>query len=229
MFMQTNMVGGDGKNQFKEIVMKKFFAMLAVAVLACVAIFGGVNYNIFAEETAQLKDIDVYLIAGQSNGVGYTKVDSSDEQAEIAKDARYTNGFDNVLYYGYVECSKDTTLPSDIALRNVKLGTGADSQGKTRETTYPTFGPELGMAKYFSDNGVANTEYGIIKYAAGGTAIYDEFTSNMGSQYGNWMSPTLIAKYGKGSATLTGLCYNTFCKWCAKVCKPTRIKGTIPS
>ena len=124
MFAQTNMVGGDGKNQFKEIVMKKFFAMLAVAVLACVAIFGGVNYNIFAEETAQLKDIDVYLIAGQSNGVGYTKVDSSDEQAEIAKDARYTNGFDNVLYYGYVECNKDTTLPSDIALRNVKLGTG---------------------------------------------------------------------------------------------------------
>ncbi len=43
MFTQTNMVGGDGKNQFKEIVMKKFFAMLAVAVLACVAIFGGVT------------------------------------------------------------------------------------------------------------------------------------------------------------------------------------------
>lgn len=228
MFMQTNMVGGDGKNQFKEIVMKKFFAMLAVAVLACVAIFGGVNYNIFAEETAQLKDIDVYLIAGQSNGVGYTKVDSSDEQAEIAKDARYTNGFDNVLYYGYVECNKDTTLPSDIALRNVKLGTGADSQGKTRETTYPTFGPELGMAKYFSDNGVANTEYGIIKYAAGGTAIYDEFSSNMGSQYGNWMSPTLIAKYGKGSATLTGLCYNNFLQVVRQGLQAYKDKGYNP-
>lgn len=190
--------------------MKKFFAMLAVAVLVCAAVLGAVNLpEAFAEE-AQLKDIDVYLIAGQSNGVGYTAVDSESEQAEIAKDERYRNGFDDVKYYGYVECNKDTTLPANIALRSVKLGKGADSQGKTRETKYETFGPELGMAKYFADNGIANTNYGIIKYAAGGTAIYDEFTSNMGSQYGNWMSPSLVAKYGKGSATLTGLCYANF-------------------
>ena len=190
--------------------MKKFFAMLAVAVLVCAAVVGAVNLpEAFAEE-AQLKDIDVYLIAGQSNGVGYTAVDSESEQAEIAKDERYRNGFDDVMYYGYVECNKDTTLPANIALRSVKLGKGADSQGKTRETKYETFGPELGMAKYFADNGIANTNYGIIKYAAGGTAIYDEFTSNMGSQYGNWMSPSLVAKYGKGSATLTGLCYANF-------------------
>lgn len=190
--------------------MKKFFAMLAVAVLVCAAVVGAVNLpEAFAEE-AQLKDIDVYLIAGQSNGVGYTAVDSESEQAEIAKDERYRNGFDDVKYYGYVECNKDSTLPANIALRSVKLGKGADSQGKTRETKYETFGPELGMAKYFADNGIANTNYGIIKYAAGGTAIYDEFTSNMGSQYGNWMSPSLVAKYGKGSATLTGLCYANF-------------------
>lgn len=190
--------------------MKKFFAMLAVAVLVCAAVVGAVNLpEAFAEE-AQLKDIDVYLIAGQSNGVGYTAVDSESEQTEIAKDERYRNGFDDVKYYGYVECNKDTTLPANIALRSVKLGKGADSQGKTRETNYETFGPELGMAKYFVDNGIANTNYGIIKYAAGGTAIYDEFTSNMGSQYGNWMSPSLVAKYGKGSATLTGLCYANF-------------------
>ena len=190
--------------------MKKFFAMLAVAVLVCAAVVGALNLpEAFAEE-AQLKDIDVYLIAGQSNGVGYTAVDSESEQAEIAKDERYRNGFDDVKYYGYVECNKDTTLPANIALRSVKLGKGADSQGKTRETKYETFGPELGMAKYFADNGIANTNYGIIKYAAGGTAIYDEFTSNMGSQYGNWMSPSLVAKYGKGSATLTGLCYANF-------------------
>lgn len=190
--------------------MKKFFAMLAVAVLVCAAVVGAVNLpEAFAEE-AQLKDIDVYLIAGQSNGVGYTAVDSESEQTEIAKDERYRNGFDDVKYYGYVECNKDTTLPANIALRSVKLGKGADSQGKTRETKYETFGPELGMAKYFADNGIANTNYGIIKYAAGGTAIYDEFTSNMGSQYGNWMSPSLVAKYGKGSATLTGLCYANF-------------------
>lgn len=189
--------------------MKKFFAMLAVAVLVCAAVVGAVNLpEAFADEA--LKDIDVYLIAGQSNGVGYTAVDSESEQAEIAKDERYRNGFDDVKYYGYVECNKDTTLPANIALRSVKLGKGADSQGKTRETKYETFGPELGMAKYFADNGIANTNYGIIKYAAGGTAIYDEFTSNMGSQYGNWMSPSLVAKYGKGSATLTGLCYANF-------------------
>ena len=189
--------------------MKKLLTMLALVALVCVTASGLCAFGANAEE-AQLKDIDVYLIAGQSNGVGYTAVDSESEQAEIAKDERYRNGFDDVKYYGYVECNKDTTLPANIALRSVKLGKGADSQGKTRETKYETFGPELGMAKYFADNGIANTNYGIIKYAAGGTAIYDEFTSNMGSQYGNWMSPSLVAKYGKGSATLTGLCYANF-------------------
>lgn len=188
--------------------MKKLLTMLALVALVCVTASGLCVFGANADEA--LKDIDVYLIAGQSNGVGYTAVDSESEQAEIAKDERYRNGFDDVKYYGYVECNKDTTLPANIALRSVKLGKGADSQGKTRETKYETFGPELGMAKYFTDNGIANTNYGIIKYAAGGTAIYDEFTSNMGSQYGNWMSPSLVAKYGKGSATLTGLCYANF-------------------
>lgn len=188
--------------------MKKLLTMLALVALVCVTASGLCVFGANADEA--LKDIDVYLIAGQSNGVGYTAVDSESEQAEIAKDERYRNGFDDVKYYGYVECNKDTTLPANIALRSVKLGKGADSQGKTRETKYETFGPELGMAKYFADNGIANTNYGIIKYAAGGTAIYDEFTSNMGSQYGNWMSPSLVAKYGKGSATLTGLCYANF-------------------
>ena len=188
--------------------MKKLLTMLALVALVCVTASGLCAFVANADEA--LKDIDVYLIAGQSNGVGYTAVDSESEQTEIAKDERYRNGFDDVKYYGYVECNKDTTLPANIALRSVKLGKGADSQGKTRETKYETFGPELGMAKYFADNGIANTNYGIIKYAAGGTAIYDEFTSNMGSQYGNWMSPSLVAKYGKGSATLTGLCYANF-------------------
>lgn len=188
--------------------MKKLLTMLALVALVCVTASGLCAFGANADEA--LKDIDVYLIAGQSNGVGYTAVDSESEQAEIAKDERYRNGFDDVKYYGYVECNKDTTLPANIALRSVKLGKGADSQGKTRETKYETFGPELGMAKYFADNGIANTNYGIIKYAAGGTAIYDEFTSTMGSQYGNWMSPSLVAKYGKGSATLTGLCYANF-------------------
>lgn len=188
--------------------MKKLLTMLALVALVCVTASGLCAFGANAEDA--LKDIDVYLIAGQSNAVGYTRVDSADEQAEIDKDSRITDGFSNVKYYGYVECDKDKTLPTDIALRNLKLGKGDDSTGKTRETTYNTFGPEMGMAQYFTDNGVANTEYGIIKYAAGGTAIYDEYTSTNGSQYGNWMSPSLIAKYGKGSATLTGLCYNNF-------------------
>lgn len=189
--------------------MKKF-VMLAVAALMCLSLFGVSIAPAFAE-TTELKDVEVYLIAGQSNAVGYTKVDSSDEQAEIDKDTRYTDGFADVLYYGYVECTKDNTIPTDMAVTNVRLGKGEQSQGKTRDgTTYATFGPELGMAKYFADNGVAGTQYGIIKYAAGGTAIYDEFKSNLGSQYGNWMSPSLVAKYGKGDATLTGLCYANF-------------------
>ncbi len=196
----------------EEISMKKFFATLAVTALIITAIIGGTEVSFSKADETSLKDIEVYLIAGQSNAVGYTQVDSAEEQAEIDKDPRIASGFQNVKYYGYVECNKDSAIPVDIPFRTVKLGKGAESTGKTRELKNNTFGPEMGMARYFTDNGVAGKEYGIIKYAAGGTAIYDEINSSTGSQYGNWMSPSLIAKYGKTSSSLTGLCYNNFLK-----------------
>ncbi len=191
--------------------MKKISALIVIMIL-CLS-FLGVLPMVYAEET-NIADtatpIEIYLIAGQSNAVGYTKVDSTEEQAVIDADSRYTNGLD-VMYYGYVEYVYGTTLPNNLTVSQVKLGKGSASQGKTRDgDAYATFGPELGMAKYFADNGKTGTKYGIIKYAAGGTAIFDEVTSTLGSQYGNWMSPSLIAKYGKASETLTGLCYNTF-------------------
>ncbi len=54
--------------------MKKLLTMLALVALVCVTASGLCAFGANADEA--LKDIDVYLIAGQSNGVGYTAVDS---------------------------------------------------------------------------------------------------------------------------------------------------------
>ena len=56
----------------EEISMKKFFATLAVTALIITAIIGGTEVSFSKADETSLKDIEVYLIAGQSNAVGYS-------------------------------------------------------------------------------------------------------------------------------------------------------------
>ena len=107
--------------------------------------------------TGSEKIINVYLIAGQSNAVGY----GMDTGNKIAKsDDRFVNGFDNVLYYGEQERWYGANL--DNGFEPVKLGMGVANDRS---------GAEIGIANAIADYGEMNA---IIKCAWGATHLYPD-------------------------------------------------------
>lgn len=121
--------------------------------------------------------IHVYLIAGQSNAVGY----GQDNVGSIANsDPRFLNGFENVLYYGSQE-RWNGAYPNSI-FKPVKLGMGVASDRS---------GAEIGIAAALADNGRMNA---IIKCAQGATHLYPDSQYDVSLNYGTWTSPTYIEK-----------------------------------
>ena len=121
------------------------------------------------------KIINVYLIAGQSNAVGY----GMDTGNKIAKsDERFTEGFENVLYYGSFERWSGKSF--DGGFEPVKLGMGVEP---TRS------GAEIGIANAVADYGEMSA---IIKCAQGATHLYPDTTYEVSLKYGTWTSPTYI-------------------------------------
>ena len=141
------------------------------------------------------KIINVYLIAGQSNAVGY----GMDTGNKIAKsDERFVNGFDNVLYYGSFERWSGKSF--DGGFEPVKLGMGVEP---TRS------GAEIGIASAIADNGEMNA---IIKCAQGATHLYPDTTYEVSLKYGTWTSPTYIKNNNVDMSKnpLIGNMYNRF-------------------
>lgn len=121
------------------------------------------------------KIINVYLIAGQSNAVGY----GMDSGNKIAKsDERFVNGFENVLYYGEQERWNGGNL--DNGFEPVKLGMGVASNRS---------GAEIGIANAIADYGEMNA---IIKCAWGATHLYPDTQYDISLKQGTWTSPTYI-------------------------------------
>lgn len=119
--------------------------------------------------------IHVYLIAGQSNAVGY----GQDLGGIIANsDPRFLNGFENVLYYGSQE-RWNGAYPNTV-FKPVKLGMGVASDRS---------GAEIGIAASLADNGRMNA---IIKCAQGATHLYPDSQYDVSLNYGTWTSPTYL-------------------------------------
>ena len=121
------------------------------------------------------KVINVYLIAGQSNAVGYGMdtgriIENSDD--------RFTAGFENVLYYGSQE--RWNGANTDVKFEPVKLGMGVAADRS---------GAEIGIASAIADGGEMNA---IIKCAQGATHLYPDIHYEISLQYGTWTSPTYI-------------------------------------
>ena len=124
------------------------------------------------------KIINVYLIGGQSNAVGYGK----DEGNAIANsDSRFVNGFDNVLYYGAQE--RYSGIDTTEGFKPVKIGYGNNAD---------PCGAEIGTASAIADDGEMNA---IIKCAWGATHLYPDTVYDISYQQGTWTSPTYIEKY----------------------------------
>ena len=134
-------------------------SLIIVFSLASCNIFNGGSLGNGERVLGTEKLINVYLIAGQSNAVGY----GMDTGNKIAKsDDRFVNGFENVLYYGSFERWSGKSY--DGGFEPVKLGMGVDPSRS---------GAEIGIANAVADYGEMSA---IIKCAQGATHLYPDTT-----------------------------------------------------
>ena len=126
------------------------------------------------------KTMDIYLIAGQSNATGYTKLQDMASVTEFSPEA--VKGFSNVHYTGNSRSNGAEPRDRVIAWQNTTIGLGY---------TQNHFGPEVGMAKALSAyyNAESGKNAGIIKYAFGGSSLLNK-TEGATHKDGNWVSPS---------------------------------------
>ena len=139
--------------------------------------------------------INVYLIAGQSNAVGY----GMDTGKVIANsDDRFINGFDNVLYYGAQERWNGKNLLNGFQPVTLGMGVASDRSGA-----------EIGIASALADNGEMNA---IIKCAWGATHLYPDTNYEISLKQGTWTSPTYIKNHNIDISkdTMVGNMYRRF-------------------
>ena len=149
------------------------------------------------------RSIDIYIIAGQSNAVGHSKM--NDMKAIASGAPGVLDGYSNIYYAGNARTDTVVSnvryiIDNDVDWQNVTVGLG-------RQGGY--IGPELGMAEVLSSYYNENTgkEAGIIKFAHGGTSLFDKSTGS--NQFGNWVSPSYAKELGLGyeDGDVTGQLY----------------------
>ena len=136
------------------------------------------------------KTVDVYLIAGQSNAGGHTKVKNA--AALYAENPALEQGIKNVLYAGNARSSSGSTLYNhQISLTPTKLGFG-----RVDGSAQAYMGPEVGMASALSAyyNEESGKTAALIKMAHGGTSLLNKTTGM--NQFGNWVSPSYAEHLG---------------------------------
>mgnify|MGYP002515805302 CR=1 FL=1 len=185
-----------------RIYLVAFLAFAIAAASLCV-------FSAPAKADETLKSVDVYLLMGQSNAAGHTKVSFGDASLTSAT-------FNNVLVGGICQPRLDGTYDNFkcleySSLKTAKKGLGRDSG---------CIGPEYGMAKVLSEatvtvNGASvplydeNNRAVIFKYAAGGTDLLNTIANDTDKTYGNWYPRSLQNKNAKDYVpNKTGGLYN---------------------
>ena len=132
------------------------------------------------------KVIDLYLVAGQSNAVGYTKVVDAKAAYQFAPELK--KGYNTVLFAGMTRWdSGDSYDSQSYSWRKTVLGLG---KGKDSNC----MGPEAGMAKALAEfyTKESGKTAGILKYGHGGTSLLNK--TNDSNRFGNWVSPSYADK-----------------------------------
>ena len=136
--------------------MKRFLYVLLCAIIvfgasACV----GQNNDSSSDLTDTPKVLDVVIISGQSNAVGFSPWDN------------YDRSYPRVKYFGFGE---GTSALESVFWQEVRNGLGVNGN---------CFGPEIGMAEVYTAEYKDRTDrdIGFVKYAWGGQTIYDYFLS----------------------------------------------------
>ena len=158
--------------------------LLTVSLLVSVFAVGFALVGNAAQESGK-GEIDVWLIGGQSNAVGYGEFDADDPHPESQTDSRYYTGFDNVLYYGEHEGLSNNL--SDFVPLTLGMGQKISRSGA-----------ELGVAKALGNTQKMNA---VIKVAWGATDLSPVTTTNAAKLVGTWTPPSYYDPYtGTGLA-----------------------------
>lgn len=155
-----------------------FFCSILVALCSVVVPRAGAD-TVCAEAAFESTPIDMYLIGGQSNAAGYSRIG-----------ANTTETFENVAYSGITEVnfrngSGEAISTAALEYSNIKWqvtgGLGTDSA---------KIGPEYGMAKVLNQYYTGDKKAFIFKTAAGGTSLLDK-TRELSERMGNWYPRSL--------------------------------------
>ena len=155
-----------------------FFCSVLVSLSCMVVPLAGTD-TFCAEAASEPTPIDMYLIGGQSNAAGYSRIG-----------ANSTETFENVAYSGITEVnfrngSGEAISTAALNYNNIKWqvtgGLGTDST---------KIGPEYGMAKVLNQYYTGDKKAFIFKTAAGGTSLLDK-TRELSERMGNWYPRSL--------------------------------------
>ncbi len=189
--------------------MKKIACFLTAAMLAAAAAGSAGALPARAAETP----IDVWLIGGQSNAVGFAQGSVS------SQDERFTTGFGNVLFWGDYESDDATKVPADFVPVREGLGK-AYSNGTTRS------GAELGIASALADSGTMNA---VIKSAWGATFLYPDTANSVSVRWGTWTPPSYLEAHPEAAVSGDiGQLYENFLGVVAEGLEKLRAKGYAP-
>lgn len=141
------------------------------------------------------KEIDVYLIAGQSNASGNTSVNLNNA---AGVNPNYLYGFNNIWYAG----NAGANWKHDVSFGLARVGLGEWATA---------MGAEVGMAEKLSTyyNPETGREAVFVKYAVGGTNLSDN-VGGLNASDGNWCPPSYFKTHNKVNESLSGGLYTKF-------------------
>lgn len=194
--------------------------VLAVAIILPVSVTSGQSAS---AQKAELKPIDIYLLAGQSNAAGHTQVYNGNKtQEENAKNAQLVSDvFQNVLMAGVCE----PTVSGGSSYKKLTLASCSPvTSGYGRSSN--CIGPEYGMAKELNSKYSSSNKAVIFKYAAGGVTLCDDSGHSTYASVGNWY-PRSLQEKGKQGPT-SGALYNGMVSSFTSFCNDLKSNGYQP-
>lgn len=204
--------------------MKKAIIPVLMAVALCFANVAFLSKSSYTKaETSVSKNIDMYLIGGQSNAAGYTTVSGLKEEEKNVK-------FNNVMYAGQT----DKYITGGVGQNWLEYENFKKYVSAGYGTNIACMGPEYGMAKVLNNAYTSENKAFIFKTAAGGTCLQDEPAVYRGS-YGNWYPRSLWSEGYEPdlnntvlNETYTGYLYKLFVENFKKVYTQLKQNGYNP-
>ena len=157
---------------------KAFLSVLSILFLCACSSNPSTSESSSSSKPAK-KEVDMILVAGQSNAAGYSPIQSN--QTETYLNVTYAGETDRTLRGDTMTIGSDYLSSPSKYVHGVRGGLGYSNEH---------IGPEYGIAKALNDDYVGDKELVIAKTAAGGTTLSD-VDSNLSGVYGNWYPRSL--------------------------------------